>query len=177
MVISGLIILVNDDSCEIVVESTLLKNCTSKDLTLNFPNNDPNNSFYGSDIQVPYSLVKRGRFISKIVVQQNDDTYDRKIVMQAQLEVRQVMQMQDLDIFVFPIEPFLTPYGYWPASVINGTLELFSHDGRLHEYGHYGSPIFNKRGHCVGMCFMLQGRTHAWSIHSLESQFKKIILP
>lgn len=172
MVISGLIVVVDDKSCEIVAESTLLRMCESDEIILNFPNGKS----YGSDISVPISEVIKGRAISKIVVPGHQDAYDWKILKPVKWEIQPVIELEDLDIFVFPRETFITPVGYWPASVVNASkTEVFFHEASYHEYGQYGSPAFNKEGHCVGLCFLLQCRTHTWTVESLKDDLNVLL--
>lgn len=45
---------------------------------------------------------------------------------------------------------------------------IFIHDCDMHEYGYLGSPLFNLRGHLVGITFLDKGHLQAWTVLELQ---------
>jgi len=166
MVIPGIIILVDANSCEIVAGSELLAECIDGIFHLRFPTA----AGYGAEfVAQPYTL---GDNFSRFIVNGVDTQYVKEV----QFETLPVVKSQDISTFVFPRETRMTPSGLWPGYVVDATPELiFFIDCPFHEYAPFGSPVFNVRGQLVGMCYAFQSRIHTWAVRKLKSCFDQYL--
>lgn len=80
-----------------------------------------------------------------------------------QLETKALKQQDIVHAFVFPRDPHM-PYstGFCSGCIIFENSEVVFNGCGFHEYSHFGSPIFNEKGHLVGICYASQTRTHTW---------------
>lgn len=164
MVIAGVVNFINGQYVEIVAESTLIEKCKQRSFIINFPEK----SGYSKDIVVCRSSLRTYKSITKFVVKYRDFEYDRSFIKKVQFGTQSLKECDDVDVFIFPREKFITPTGYWPGSIIYGNpYGTAAHvnilDCRSHEYAHCGSPVFDKKGCLVGMCHALQCHTHIWT--------------
>lgn len=166
MVLTGTILSVSEGKAQILADATFFKK--SKKFKVYFPDA----TGYETEIECSVKDVKYVlRKFAVFSVELNKHDY----VSSATFEMIYPIDGESVHTFVFPREKQPTPVGYPPGSVIctnegeiNSECVLF-HNCPLHEYGYFGSPVINKRGHFIGVNFADEGRLHTYSVKYLKT--------
>lgn len=161
VVISGVIVSIKDDGTCLVVADPIFfqeKNCP-------FVVNLPTATGYDA-VPVAPSAKFLGNAFCTLVLPAND--YVRPVT----VETRAVETCDGVSALVFPQKAFLTPTGYVPGHVVHGEEGQpgkFGIEISFHSYAHFGSPIFDKSGHLVGISY---APMDAWSVNFIQEALR-----
>ncbi|KAM3365417.1 hypothetical protein ACQJBY_015253 [Aegilops geniculata] len=158
-------------SCLVIVDGTfLIKERNSgnigveKEVKVQLPTEEG----YGEETQ--FDLIEipsvQNRLCGLKVKQTND------YVEAVNLETKRIDQLNIVHAFVFQ-RGYMPPAAYCPGSVVFVGDEFVYSGCYVHEYASFGSPIFNRNNHLVGILYASQSRISAWSVQYLEHTLLK----
>jgi hypothetical protein len=114
MVIAGLITSLENEHVEIIADSTLVGKSNERSFILNFPLEVG----YDADVVLRRSSFSISQGIAKFIVKTDEYGYDTGFIKKVPFSIKPVKIGQDVNVFTFPRDKFITPTGYWPGSVM-----------------------------------------------------------
>lgn len=179
VIISGLIIRRNGNSYEILANGQFLKE-SKKNKKENFVVRFPTSTqeLYGQEITVqvnsPNVRVIDGFIKFDLTPHETEAAIIHGYVRPVTFEMEDIPRETNVDVFYFPRERKVTSAIYSQGSMVDSTiandstLGISFNDSSTDEYAQFGSPLFNHRGHLIGIMFNTQARLHAWSVPFLR---------
>lgn len=162
---SGIIASINDSGCLVITTSVFFK---CEEFPENFCVHLPNEDGYGPPITLPSAGLNIGNRLTTFGIWSKDSSFFKP----ATFDTRILEPCDEVFVFIFPRESYITPTGYARGRIVYANLKLqadiYFQDSQFHEYGHFGAPVFNEHGNLVGICFNSQLRTHVWTVEYIK---------
>ncbi|KAK3155198.1 hypothetical protein QOZ80_2BG0200110 [Eleusine coracana subsp. coracana] len=104
---------------------------------------------------------------------------ENNYIKQVVFETQDPQECDPVDAFIFPREEYITPVSYQRGSIIDRSQTRVDKVWVLfvscpfQEYTYLGTPLFNLRGHLVGLTYADQERLHAWSVQRIHFEVLK----